>query len=46
MGMNCHMPDALADDMACGLKALSMNGSKANSVGMPRRCTSSMMWNK
>ena len=41
--MNCHMPDALATDSACGLKALSMNGSKASSEGNPRFCTSSTM---
>ena len=43
LGMNCHMPEALALDRASGLKALSMNGSSASSVGMPRRRTSSTM---
>ncbi len=44
--MNCHMPEALADEIACGLKALSMKGSKASSVGMRRRSSSSTMWNR
>jgi hypothetical protein len=42
-GMNCHMPAALALDTAWGLKALSMNGSSAISVGMLRRSSSSTM---
>ena len=44
--MNCHMPDALADDIASGLNALSMKGNSASSVGMPRRSSSSTMWNR
>ncbi|MCY1358219.1 hypothetical protein D9M69_447460 [compost metagenome] len=42
--MNCHMPAARALETACGLKALSMYGSSANSVGMLRRSSSSTMW--
>jgi hypothetical protein len=45
-GMNCHMPEARVRDMACGLKALSMKGSRASSAGIWRRFTSSMMWNR
>ena len=41
---NCHMPEALATDIACGLNALSVNGSSASSVGMWRRSTSWVMW--
>ena len=40
------MPAALALDTACGLKALSMKGSKASSVGILRRSSSSTMWNR
>ena len=40
-GMNCHMPIALAEDTAWGLKALSTNGSNASSLGMLRRSSSS-----
>ena len=38
------LPEARADEMACGLKALSMKGSRASSAGMPRRSISSTTW--
>ena len=41
--MNCHMPEALAEDTAWGLKALSTKGNKASSVGILRRSSSSTM---
>jgi hypothetical protein len=44
--MNCHMPAARALETACGLKALSMKGSRASSMGMLRRSISSTMWNR
>jgi hypothetical protein len=40
------MPAARALETACGLKALSTNGSSASSVGMLRRSSSSTMWNR
>jgi hypothetical protein len=42
--MNCHMPAARMREYATGLKALSIIGSSAISVGMPRFSTSSTMW--
>ena len=44
--MNCHKPAAFALETPCGLNALSMKGSSANSDGILRRSSSSTMWNR
>ena len=44
--MNCQMPEAFMGERAWGLKADSITGSRAISMGMPRFSTSSTMWKR
>ena len=45
-GMWQFMPAALALETACGLKADSTKGRRANSAGILRNSSSSTMWNR